>query len=589
MGERIAARLCLLAIGVVSCASKTPPPKTAAAPAAVAAPAAPAVPSGPPVEIVPAAAARAHLLGSISIGSIDRLFENAARLVGQAVPLPMDAKGMRDMLLSQAGLPPEVAASLDFASPAGAAFISIGDKGESGTVLAVPAKGPAEAQKVIDALGKPIMVRGAVVLVRSATSGSGWLYRAGNVVVLSDELEALSRGAMLALEARRPGPDDITATVFPDTIARAHGTDVKTAIAHAMKEARDQQGAAGHPMDDRALEPITEMLGLVGDAASAELGLSADPARGLVFRARLLAKPGTRLESVAKEVRPFELDPSVVGDKASRFLVAASSLGPFWRGTFNTYRARLAADKEKGAAAALAYYDATMAALRGQVSGGMWMRKDEPHLAGAFVMPVKDAASGAAVAAAMGKLDPPALAALLRAQTADSKAFELTTKKETVGKVKALHYRLKIKKTGDADRDVLRRFLGNEVDAYGGVAGTRIIVTLGRDAKSRLGAIAAGKAPPPETSGPLAEATAGAKGRDAFYYTDLAPLLALAGKISDEPRLQMLARSGAAPIPIVVTAGGDGLGKAWTADLTVTVSAFSSIGALVAGSMGAAK
>jgi hypothetical protein len=429
MGERSTARVCLTAIALVlvACAEKTPPPKTAAsAPAAAAVAAAPPVPSGPPVEIVAAAAARGHLLGSISIGSVDRVFENAAKLVGQAVPLPMDAKGLRDMLLSQAGLPPEVAGNLDFASPAGAAIVSIGDKGESGTVIAVPAKGAAEAQRVIDALGKPIMVRGPVVLVRSSASGSGWLYRAGNVVVLSDELEALSRGAMLALEARRAGTDDITATFFPDAIARAHGTDVKSAIARAIKEMREEQGAAGHPIDDRALEPVAELLGLVGDAASAELGLSADPAKGLVLRARLLSKPGTRLEAVSREVRPFELDPAVMGDKSSRFLVGASSLGPFWRGTLTTYRDRLAADKEKGAAAALAYYDATLAALGGQTSGAMWLRKEEPHLAGVFAGPVKDKASAASLAAAMNKLDAAAVSAFVRAQIGESKTVEVT-------------------------------------------------------------------------------------------------------------------------------------------------------------------
>jgi hypothetical protein len=577
-----------MAMAALACAEKTPPPKTAAsAPAAAPVAAAAAIPSGPPVEIVPAASARGHLLGSISIGSIDHVFENAARLVGQAVPLPMDAKGLRDMLLSQAGLPPEVAASLDFASPTGAAIVSIGDKGESGTVIAVPAKGPAEAQRVIDALGKPIMVRGPVVLVRSAGSGSGWLYRANNVVVLSDELEALSRGAMLALEARRPGADDITATFFPDAIARAHGTDVKSAIARVLKETREEQGAAGHPIDDRALQPIAELLGLVGDAASAEIGLSADPAKGLVFRARLMSKPGTRLESVAREVKPFELDPAVTGDKASRFLVGASSLGAFWRGTFATYRERLAADKEKGAAAALAYFDATLAALGGQTSGAMWLRKEEPHLVGVFASPAKDKASAASLVTAMNKLDAAAVSAFVRAQIGESKAFDITAKKETVGKVKALHYRFKVKKTGAADNDVLRRFLGNELDLFLGVVGTRIVVTLGHDAKGRLVAIGSGKAPAPETSGPLADASAMAKGRDTFYYVDLAPILALAGKLSDEPRLAMLARSGGAPIPIVVTAGGDGVGKVWATDLTVTVSAFSTIGALVAGSMGA--
>src|SRR5450432_3751689 len=114
----------------------------------------------------------------------------------------MTAAGLRDMLFSQAGLPPEVAADIDLASPSGAAVVALDDKGATGAVLAVPARGPAEAEKLIDALGKRVMTRGPVTLVENGTKSHGWVFRAGNVVVLSDEIEALTRGAMLALEAR---------------------------------------------------------------------------------------------------------------------------------------------------------------------------------------------------------------------------------------------------------------------------------------------------------------------------------------------------------------------------------------------------
>ena len=93
----------------------------------------------------------------------------------------------------------------------------------------------------------------------------------------------------------------------------------------------------------------------------------------------------------------------------------------------------------------------------------------------------------------------------------------------------------------------------------------------------------------PETTGPFADAMAAAKGRDTFYYLDLAPILSLAGSLSDEPRMAMLARGGAGAIPMVITAGGDGAGKAWSTDLTLPVAAFTSIGALVAAGMGGGK
>ena len=83
---------------------------------------------------------------------MDRLLGNGSKLVAQAMPLPMDPVGLRDMILSQAGLPPEVSVNMDFSGPSAAAFVALDGKGKSGAVLAVPARGPTEAQKIIDAL-----------------------------------------------------------------------------------------------------------------------------------------------------------------------------------------------------------------------------------------------------------------------------------------------------------------------------------------------------------------------------------------------------------------------------------------------------
>ena len=63
-----------------------------------------------------------------------------------------------------------------------------------------------------------------------------------------------------------------------------------------------------------------------------------------------------------------------------------------------------------------------------------------------------------------------------------------------------------------------------------------MVVTFGRDARARLAAIASGKAAPPAKSASFTEAEAGAKGRDAFYYFDLAPVLGLVGTLGASPR-----------------------------------------------------
>jgi hypothetical protein len=251
-----------------------------------------------------------------------------------------------------------------------------------------------------------------------------------------------------------------------------------------------------------------------------------------------------------------------------------------------TYRERLAADKQKGAAAALAYYDAVLAAMAGEQSTSMSMVKEAPFLSGAFSFPLKDAATARKVAASLAALDAGAASALLRAQLGDTSALDFTVKKETVGKLKAQHFRVKLKKKADKNAsDLSRQLMGQTLDVYWTIADTRMLMTLGKDAKTRLAAIAAGKASP-EPNKAVAEALAAATARDLFYYVDLTPVLAVIGSLAEEQRLAVLAKTGSGPIPLVFTAGGDGLGKLWTVDMTVPPAAFNGIGAVIAAGVG---
>jgi hypothetical protein len=580
--------LCLLA---AACAGTAPPPKTpaAAAPGAVAkAPAGPSV--GPPVTLLPPATARPFQMATVSVGSFERLLANGVKLVGSAVPIPMTADGLRDMLLSEAGLAPEVAANLDLASPCGAAVVALDEKGRSGVVLAIPARGPAEAEKLIAALGKPVMTSGPLtMLANGAGKSQGWVYRAGAVVVIGDEADAMARGTMLALEARHPSADDATTTIYPEAIARAHGTDVKSAIAAFLEQMRQMQTAQTAVMTpDSYYETFGTLLGLVGDAERVEIGLALDPARGLILKARLMARPGTTLEAAAREVRPFEIDRAVLGGAGAPLMIGATSIGTVWKQIMGHYRDRLAADKTKAAAAALAYYDAYLAGMVGGGQSGMVaITKESPYLTGAFSTPLKDAATAAKVGGALGRMDTAATSALLRAQLGNAAAMlDWTSKRETVGKAKAIRFRVTIKKDSAIDSAAVRKWIGSGFDLYQAVAGTRVVVTFGRDARARLAAIASGKAAAPVKSASFTEAETGAKGRDGFYYFDLAPVLGLVGTLGASPRLAAIARGGSGPIPLVFTAGGDGAGKTWTMDLTLPLTAFTSIGALVtAGAM----
>ena len=591
MFERLRRSLVLVSLLAAACAQGTPPPKTAASapagPGGAAAAKAPAGPTvGPPVTLLPAATARPYQMATVSIGSIDRLLVNGAKLVGTAVPIPMTPGGVRDMLLSEMGLAPEVAANLDLASPSGAAIVALDDKGKSGMVLAIPARGPAEADKLIAALGKPVMTSGPLTMVaNSAGKSQGWVYRAGSVVLLGDEVDGMARGAMLALEARRASPDDATVTIFPEAIARAHGTDVKTAIAAFLEQVRQTQAAQNPkvPPDSAMYETFGTMRAMVGDAERIEIGLLADPARGLILRGRMIARPGTKLEAAARDVHPFELDPLLTAGPGAPVMIGGMSIGAAWQEILGQYRARVAADKGKGTAAALAYYDAFLGGLSGQQSGAVSIVKERPYITGAFATPLKDAATAAKTAAALSKMDNAAMSALMRSQLGTSAAmFDWTAKRESVGKAKALHFKVTIKKDSTFDTEAVRKMVGSGFDFYQAVAGTRMVATFGHDAKGRLAAIATGKKAAPLKDAAFQEAQASAKGRDGFYYFDLGPVLGVIGQIGGNERLSAAAHAGAGPIPLVFTSGGDGAGKALTMDLTLPLAAFTSIGKLLA-------
>src|SRR5204863_7109647 len=153
------------------------------------------------VRMMTAAEARPLELASLSITSVDRLLTSGASLVAKAVPLPIDPSGLRDMLLGQAGMPPEVSANLDLGAPVGVAVVATGGGGGNGLVLAVSARGKAEAARVVSALGQQVDKRGELVLVESPP-GRGWIFVDGAVIVYSDDVQAMARGARLAQEAR---------------------------------------------------------------------------------------------------------------------------------------------------------------------------------------------------------------------------------------------------------------------------------------------------------------------------------------------------------------------------------------------------
>ncbi len=626
---------------VFGCASSPPPPPAApaaAAPAAAATATPTAAPPGPTVgpmlRLIPAAEARPQLMASISLPSFDRTLSGAVALLSRAVPLPLDAAGVKETLLTQAGLPPKVGENLDTASPAGAVVVAIGGKEVGGLVMAIPAKGVEQARVVIGALGTIVARRGEIVQIDNGSGGRGWVWQSAGVIVLSDSIDALARGAMLALEARRPGTgEDVTAVLYPASIARANGTDLKTALTTMVAMARAMRAAqaieaqskidaeakgkhagaarAGAPLGagtDHSLDVLEDVAGYLGDTSTVEIGLTTSEARGLMVNVRIHPLPGTPFEKLTAEGTPFSIDPALLrkpdrktegkaegksdGAPDEIAFVAASSYGPFLRAQIARQRQRLADSHEKGAAAALAFFDTSFASFTGTWSGVGRLR---PTLSVQAIYPLKDDASAAKLSAAMAEVDTAAAVAFMRSQLAPDQQgwFDLKAKRETVGKLKTLHYTLSLdaKRLPPATRDAVKKLLGaSAFDIYLAVSGMRAVVAGGKDAKARLADLtrapkdkgAAGQAAD-TIGGDLGDAILAAKGKDSFFYFDLGPVVTLVGALADEPRTKALAASCSAPIPTYATFTSDGQAKQMTFSWTVPPSAFVGAGAIIQG------
>jgi len=636
----------------LGCAQSPPPPaqnpgsaSAAAAPSATAAKPAPVVagpPAGAPLRLFPASEARPLLMASISLPSLDRTLAGGVALVSRAVPLPLDAAGVKEALLAQAGLPSQVGENLDTASPAGIAVIATGGKEVAGLVMAIPAKGVAQARVVINALGSVVGRRGEILQIDNGAGGRGWVWQSAQVIVLSDSVDALGRGAMLALEARRSGTgEDLTGIVYPEAIARAYGTNVKAALntlvalarlARASQLAEAEKAAAGDkdgkvgkagkgagsagkaggkpgkadaaatgaqvPGVDHSLDVLEDIAGYAADTGTLEVGLSITEGQGLVANLRVHPMSGTQFEKLTGEGHPFAVDPVLLRRSDDAVMLGASSYGPFLKAQIARQRQRLqeleGGSHDKGAAAALQFMDTAMESVEGSWSGIGWL---QPALSAQIIYPLKDAASAAKLNAAMARFDTAAALAFLKVQLpADQRRMvDVKLKKETVGKLKTLHYTLKFdsKAIPAATRDAVKKMIGGlTMEVYAGVAGTRALVVagVGKEARTKLADLAREieAAPAPAggalVAGPnrdLTDAVVNAKGKDSLGYVDLGRFVGLAAAMSDEPRAKALAAGARAPIPTYFTFASDASAKQLTFSWILPPAAFAGAGAIL--------
>jgi len=112
-----------------------------------------------------------------------------------------------------------------------------------------------------------------------------------------------------------------------------------------------------------------------------------------------------------------------------------------------------------------------------------------------------------------------------------------------------------------------------------------MLATFGHGAKAALGKLVTAPAGTP--SGALADTLAATKGRDSFFHFDVGAVLSVVSSLVKDKKLAAVTKGDWRSIPLYGTAGGDGVGKVWSADLTVPVLAFVNAGDVVKKAMAA--
>jgi len=612
----VTALLCA-SLTIASCAKpQQPAPKTPAA--VVATPAAP--PAAPPLVLVPAQIARAALVATMIAPTLDRALQSGLVLARKATPLPLDAAAVREMAFSQLGIPPELAAQLELGAPVSGAVVGFGHDEPVRAAFSFTLKPGTDAARFLGAVGTLVERRGPVWIIESRSSGRGWFLPVGNAVVFADSEAGLVQAGNLALEARRtPSKDDVTVVIHPDGLARAMGTDVKTASERLLAEIESRSAATGNKLGAEGREQLRDLLGYAPDLATVDIALDLNPEQGVTLLARLHAKPASKLEAASRVVAAAPIDPLLIG-KDDAGIVVSSGYGERALAQLRRQRARLpaASDKgaNKGAVGAGNLLDALLGALTGTLS---MVGRLAPELSAEMVYPIKDPASATKLQAALQATDRAAVTALVSAETTGSGVATkvLRVQKESAGKLRAVHWTVSFTVPGDT-LGVMKKLVGKGgLDVFGAVvsgpAGDKLVFTMGPGAKARLVAMGSAKAPaktPGKTAsadaktdakkdtagtkgamtGGLTEALALQGGRTLYYYVDLRQGLAVAkalGSGGADPRLQMVLGLLKAPVPILGGATGDASGRQLTLDLTVPPSCIAGVGGLFGAMMGA--
>jgi hypothetical protein len=585
----------------------------------------PSPPPLPALTLIPAAEARVALVATFVVPSLDKSLSNGVNLVKAAAPLPLDPAAVRDMLLSQAGLPPEASKQLDLGQPiAGASVVAGGGRGPL-NAFCFGVRSPSDAAPLLARLGHIVSRRGDAVQIENGAGDRGWFWPRGSVMLFADSDEALSRAGSLALEARRAVADDLVVAIDLEMLARAAGVELKEAVARFLGDIEERAAVSGNKLGPEAMRQLRAMGEYVGDTKTVELALNLDVGRGAALVARLLPRAGSKLEAIARYHKAVVVDSVVTAgvrsEKDGAGFALVSSYGPAMLEQLRRQRGRLPATGGKPAAAAGKLLDTLIESLTGEL---FMLGRARPALSAEIVYQARDTAAAARIQAALSATDKNALAALVRAAT-DGEGVDLKVQKAravSFGKARGVSATIAVAGKEGAT-GMWRKLLGGAGTELYAVAipGDRLAMAFGPGGRARIAALASGTAggaasaksnttadskaakdskdskdgrgakigkaaDKGETGGAggavLAAALGSVGGRSLFYMLDLRQIIAAASALGGDPRLGMLtAATAAAPIPIFGGVAGDGQGRALTLDLTLPPSAFAGIGGLV--------
>jgi hypothetical protein len=266
---------------------------------------------------------------AMGVGLLPNMDRSLTRIgdVAKAINLPFDVAAIREKILSELKVPSEATKAVTLTMPISLVLLPAAAPGKEPEAAAAIRFTSADAAKqVSSAFGKPIATQGDAASYKQADGTVFWMVRKGHDVVVSTSLAALLTGANLALESLGKSEDDLVVTVSPDTIAKAQGTDIPSALA-ALAKKMEADGKA-HAQNPAVLAMVSLMMKAAGDKLAeideAKLSLHIDATLGATVTTSIKPKSGSGLAKMIGKPAPYSVDPAMLAG-AEPFMFAVSS------------------------------------------------------------------------------------------------------------------------------------------------------------------------------------------------------------------------------------------------------------------------